>query len=266
MSGIFAARRAFLIAGPLAGLAVAHAARGERAPDAPAPVPDEFPTTGHASAREIVGLSHGNLDAVRRLVERRPSLATAAYDWGFGDWETALGAASHTGQREIALLLIEHGARPDLFTFAMLGNLQAVQAAIEAAPALRRLRGPHGINLLRHALAGGEQAAGVAEYLRSLGDDEPAPSPALSDADRDACTGAYRFGPGPRDVFNVSVSKGVLVIARADASPRVLTHVGDLAFHPVGAPAARVRFIRSGPTVGSLEIHDPDCVLTAHRA
>jgi hypothetical protein len=34
-------------------------------------------------------------------------LARAAWDWGFGDWETALGAASHMGSRPI---------RPDQFT------------------------------------------------------------------------------------------------------------------------------------------------------
>ena len=53
-----------------------------------------------------VGASHRDLKKVKELVERSPALAKAAWDWGYGDWETALGAASHTGQREIAEYLI----------------------------------------------------------------------------------------------------------------------------------------------------------------
>ena len=57
-------------------------------------------------------MAHGNVRRVRELVEDRPSLAKASWDWGFGDWEDALGAASHMGNREIAEYLIGHGARP----------------------------------------------------------------------------------------------------------------------------------------------------------
>ncbi len=78
--------------------------------------------------KETVAVSHGNLPRVRELVEASPALAKATWDWGFGDWETALGAASHTGRREIAELLIAHGARPDIFTFAMFGQLDVVIA------------------------------------------------------------------------------------------------------------------------------------------
>src|ERR1700751_3194971 len=56
--------------------------------------------------REMVRVSHFDLKRVQQLVEAQPSLARAAWDWGFGDWETALGAASHMGNRPIAEYLI----------------------------------------------------------------------------------------------------------------------------------------------------------------
>ena len=91
-----------------------------------AAIPAEFPRQDREAVREVVSLSHRSLEGVRRLVEPRPALAKASWDWGFGDWESALGAASHTGQREIALFLMDQGARPNIFTFAMLGHVDAV--------------------------------------------------------------------------------------------------------------------------------------------
>src|SRR3981189_427031 len=85
-------------------------------PAATAPdVPDMFPAQPPDLVREMVAVSHGNIARVRELVGARPSLARAAWDLGFGDWEEAIGAASHVGNREIAEYLIAHGARPSLF-------------------------------------------------------------------------------------------------------------------------------------------------------
>ncbi len=103
--------------------------------------------------KETVAVSHGILLRVRDLVEASLALAKAARDWGFGDWETALGAASHTGRLQIAELLIAHGARSDIFTFAMFGQLGVVKAYVEANPGIQRTLGPHGITLLSHARA-----------------------------------------------------------------------------------------------------------------
>ena len=36
---------------------------------------------------------------VKELVTTHPHLANAWWDWGFGDWESPLGAAAHTGRR-----------------------------------------------------------------------------------------------------------------------------------------------------------------------
>src|SRR5262245_50125407 len=71
-------------------------------PEPATSLPDTFPMQPPDMVRETVIVSHGNAKRVRELVDAHPALARAAVDWGFGDWEDALGAASHTGNREIA--------------------------------------------------------------------------------------------------------------------------------------------------------------------
>jgi hypothetical protein len=115
--------------------------------------------------REFVANAHGDLDAVRTALADHPTLANAAWDWGGGDWETGLGAAAHMGRRDIAELMLAHGARLDLFAAAMLGEVEIVRAILAAQPELRDARGPHGIPLRVHAEAGGEQAQAVLELL-----------------------------------------------------------------------------------------------------
>jgi hypothetical protein len=118
---------------------------------------------------EFVLKAHGDLGVVKQLLEQEPSIVNAAWDWGGGDWETALGAASHVGRRDIAEHLLEHGARMDVFAAAMLGEVEIVRAMLEAQPELREARGPHGIPLLAHAEAGGEQAGKVLDLLQAVG-------------------------------------------------------------------------------------------------
>jgi hypothetical protein len=113
----------------------------------------------------MVSNAHGDLDFVRAALAEDPTLANAAWDWGDGDWESALGAAGHMGRRDIAKLLLAHGARLDLFVAAMLGELAVVEAMLAAHPEMRDANGPHGISLLRHAEAGGEQAQAVVDLL-----------------------------------------------------------------------------------------------------
>ena len=113
----------------------------------------------------LVANAHGDLDAVRRLLDDEPTLVNAAWDWGGGDWETALGAAAHMGRRDIAELLLDRGARLDVFAAAMLGEVEIVRAVLTAFPAMRDARGPHGIPLVEHARKGGEQARDVLQLL-----------------------------------------------------------------------------------------------------
>lgn len=59
--------------------------------------------------KEFVTAAHGKVDVVKKMVEEHPSLLNATWDWGGGDFESALEAAGHMGDREIALFLIEKG-------------------------------------------------------------------------------------------------------------------------------------------------------------
>ena len=101
--------------------------------------------------RDFVIAGHHDLNRTRELLDQHPTLINATWDWGGGDWETALGAASHVGNREIAELLLDHGARLDVFAAAMLEMVDVVRPALEARPDLRDALGPHGIPLRAHA-------------------------------------------------------------------------------------------------------------------
>ena len=118
--------------------------------------------------QEFVAKAHGDLDRVKELLAQEPGLVNATWDWGGGDFETALGAAAHMGRKDIANFLLENGARLDLFAAAVLGNLEIVKAALQAYPDAHKIPGPHGIPLIAHAQAGGEDAKAVLEYLLSL--------------------------------------------------------------------------------------------------
>jgi hypothetical protein len=230
-----------------------------------------FPTQDPALVREMVGVSHGNLARVKELVERQPALARAAYDWGFGDWESALDAASHVGNRDIALFLIANGARPTIFSAAMLGQLDVVKAFVAASPGVQRTLGPHGITLLAHAAAGREEARPVLAYLEQLGDANPRlESTPLTDAEIAALSGTYHYGPSPSERIVIDAVKGHLGFMRTAATRRGLIVRGPREFSPVGAPAVRIKFVVEGEGVAAravrLTVHDPEVTLTATRA
>jgi hypothetical protein len=122
---------------------------------------EEQPATiDSALVEAFVGSAHGDLDKVRELLAHEPGLVNAAWDWGSGDWETGLGAASHMHNREIAIYLLDNGARLDIFGAAMLGYVDVVRSMLDVRPDLRDAKGPHGIPLSAHA------APEVVELLR----------------------------------------------------------------------------------------------------
>ena len=223
---------------------------------------DRFPAHDPAVVRDMVSVSHGNVARVRELLSNRPALANASWDWGYGDWETALGAASHVGNREIAAMLLSAGAMPTIFSAAMLGQLEVVKAIIAAAPGIERTRGAHGITLLAHAKAGG--AADVVRYLDTLpGANVPYVDQPLDAAERAALAGGYAFGSRADQRLIVATSeRGVLVIQRDGGAARPLFHLGSRVFHPAGAAAVRIRF-EPGATARSLTVEDGPVVVTA---
>jgi hypothetical protein len=128
---------------------------------------DRPPVLDAEKVEAFVANAHGDLGVVKTMLAEEPALANAAWDWGGGDWETALGAAAHMGRRDIALFLLDRDARVDLFAAAMLGELEVVRATLAAFPEMRAALGPHGIPLVEHARAGGEEARPVLELLES---------------------------------------------------------------------------------------------------
>lgn len=210
-------------------------------------VADLWPTFPHQNpdlVREIVGVCHRDLARATELVKGEPSLANAAWDWGFGDWETALGAAAHTGRREIAEMLLEHGARLDIFAAASLGYTMVVKAMIEARPGIQRTWGPHGIPLAAHARAGGEKAKDTLDYLLSLGDaDSPPASQPTTKERRAVYVGTYTFGEDASERLTVKEGADWLEVVRGDDSGRRLHFTGgDHTFFPAGVPTTRLVF------------------------
>jgi hypothetical protein len=133
------------------------------------PVPNRPDPLAPAVVNEFVRKAHADLAATKAMLAEQPTLLNATWDWGGGDFETGLGGAGHMGNREIAEFLIGQGARLDIFVASMLGRLDIVRAMLGAWPQLLQSKGPHGITLMRHAKAGGEQAKAVVDYLESLG-------------------------------------------------------------------------------------------------
>lgn len=237
-------------------------------------VPDAFPRQPSELVREMVLVSHYDLKRVKELVEARPPLARAAWDWGFGDWEDGLGAASHMGNRAIAEYLISKGARPSLFSAAMLGQLDAVKGIISAQPGAQKIQGPHSICLLAHAKAGGEAARPVFDFLQSLGDAGADPESPLSQDDVEAVKGTYAFGPGTSQV-DITVQRIIdpndmkqmisrLTWTRQGMMGRPLSHLGNRVFYPWGAPSVRIQFAEENGA-GLMTVSDGDTVLVARR-
>ena len=229
-------------------------AGGNRAPGAA-----DFPQHDPARVQAVVGASHGDFERVRALVGEQPALAKSSWDWGFGDWETALGAAAHTGRREIALFLLEHGAPPTLFSSAMLGELDVVRAVLEADPARVEMDGPHGLSLFLHARAGGEGARPVLDWLLA-NFQEPVRSAVQGDEDTALRYGGeYLFEGDPPASLTVGVRNGFLLVGAGEQPNSRVYAGGPDTFHPTGARAVALRFSVEGGRAVTLTVENgPD--------
>jgi uncharacterized protein len=108
--------------------------------------------------REFVLAGHGNLARVKEMLAETPALLNAAYQWQDNDYETALQAAAHVGNRVIAEYLLTQGAPLDICTAAMLGRQVEVERFVAGDPAQIGAAGAHGISLLTHAALSGDLA------------------------------------------------------------------------------------------------------------
>jgi hypothetical protein len=235
------------------------------------PIADTFPVQPAEIVRETVTVSHFDLKRVKELVESRPSLAKACWDWGFGDWESAIGAASHVGNRAIAEFLISKGARPSLFSAAMLGQVDVVKAFVAAQPGIQKIRGPHGITLLAHARSGGAGAKNVYDFLQSLGDADGEPEVPMTDEEKAKLLGTYTFGIGVTQQVEVlmqqgmGMKSGVFTWMRKGSMGRPIYHLGKREFYPAGAPDVRIRFAEDGAAM-LMTVNDGEVTFTARRA
>ncbi len=171
-------RRTFLAASAAAsGVVLLPGVAWAQASAAPATTPAQEapkqkvvkpPALAPELVKEFVGAAHGNLEKTQAMLAETPGLLNATWDWGGGDFEKAIGGAGHMGRPDIANFLIGQGAHFDIFVAAMLGRLDMVKAALAAYPNLANSKGPHGIPLLVHAQKGGENAAAVVEFLKSI--------------------------------------------------------------------------------------------------
>lgn len=244
---IYTPRRNFLLQGALtAGAACLHWP-GEvngQVGDTQSKAADEsnnFPRQNPKLVEETVGASHGKFERVKELVTAYPELAKCSWDGGFGDWEAPIDAASHVGNREIALFLLDHGARPTIFTFAMLGHVDVVKAMLTAQPALRKTLGPHGFNLFHHANVGGDASAAVRIYLKEIGETE-AVVLSIPRETMDAIVGRYETVGSEAARFEVLTNKQGLAVQGAGGAPRNLRLLPDGSMHPVGAQSVRFTF------------------------
>src|SRR4051812_16540551 len=164
---------------------------------------DRYPAIQLEVASEIVSVAHFNLDRLKELVNPRPELAKAVWDWGFGDWESAIAAASHVGRKDIIDYLISKGAIPTLFTYATLGEHDTVKTMIGSYPGIQKNFGPHGISLLQHAKTGLQtegvdksKARQLVDYLQSLGDADGPQYLPVEETEKAKYTGDYKYGDG----------------------------------------------------------------------
>ena len=111
------------------------------------PAPDAWTPDGFTGLH--LAAFSGNVGAARSLLDAGADpnvLATASFAQ-----VTPLGTCAFVGANDVARLLLEHGARLDVFAAAMVGDAEAVKAVLDVHPEMRDATGPHGIPLAAHA-------------------------------------------------------------------------------------------------------------------
>lgn len=240
-------------------------------------VPEHFPNIPPEIIEEVVGKSHFDLDRVKELVDKRPELSRSVWEWRFGDFESAIGAASHVGRRDIALYLMSKGARPTVFTFAMLGNFQVIKSIVEASKGIQEVTGPHGISLLDHAYAGRrmkdkmtqteiEDLEKTIDYLTSLGNSGGEKYIDVSPEEQEKYLGDYKYGNGEKEGFTIDVNmRKLLSLGPIGGFGGALYKVGENRFTYNGAPSVIITFDITDGIVKSLKLSDPDVNVVAEK-
>lgn len=240
-------------------------------------IPAHFPNIDPEKIAEVVGKSHFDLERVKELVDARPELAKSVWEWRFGDFESAIGAASHVGRRDIALYLISKGARPTIFTFSMLGAFEIVKSMIEFAPGIQKISGPHGISLLDHAYAGErmidkmtaievDNLKQTIDYLKALGDTSGEKYLDVSPEAQKKYVGDYKYGEGEKEGLSIKLNmRKLLSLGPIGGFGGSLYKVSENNFTYNGAPSIKISFDIQDDVVHSLKITDPEVVIIAKK-
>jgi len=214
---------------------------------------------------------------VKGLVDKRPELARSVWEWRFGDFESAIGAASHVGRRDIALYLISKGARPTLFTFAMLGYYNVIKSAVDSSPGLQMVKGPHGISLLEHAYAGERMKGSMRkdefenlkltiQYLESIEGAGPDTYIELNKAQQEKYLGNYYYGSNPDAGFTIGLNmRNLLSLGPIDGFGGAIYKIDDNLFTYNGTPSVSISFSEENNVVRSLTLTTPEVVITARK-
>lgn len=232
----------------------------------------DYPYLSRDLVSEVVGVSHFNLERLKELVDPRPELSKVSWEWGFGDVESAIGAASHTGRKDIVRYLMSKGAAPTIFTLGMLGEYEAIKAIITAFPGVEQCAGSHGISLLEHVEIGldedsdnKENATRLKEYLEELGT-AGAATYLPNETNTTPFLGDYLYGSNPEDGFTVSLNRRkLLALGRRGKFGGALYKIASNTFIYNGSPSVKVSFQQTGDTIVSLTVEEPGLTVIAKK-
>lgn len=236
-----------------------------------------YPSLDPELVNEVVGKSHFDLETVKKLVEKRPELAAASWEWRFGDFESAVGAASHVGRRDIVQYLLSKGARPNIFTYTVLGANEAVRSMIAATPGIQTTFGPHGISLLDHARAGlrmektmrpveVDNCKKLIDYLESLGGADGEQYLEVSEEEKAQYLGDYMYGDAEDEGFSIQLNmRKMLSLGAVGEFGGALYKTGENEFTYNGAPSVKVSFQFEEERVVSLTIREPEHTMVARK-
>ncbi len=264
-------RRGFIAigSGAMLGAAIGSDARGQDKPLASPPAPaasnsayQKPPALDPKDVQAFVGVAHRDLDQVRAMLDKQPTLLNASWDWTGGDWESAMGAAGHTGGVEIAELLLERGARIELHAAAMLGWLDVVKAAVAAQPGAQNILGPHASPMWSHARTGEDRAAAVLEYLESV---DAVRDVLIAEADRAKYVGRYRVENKPEQELIVIAANRRLMLQPPERRAWYMLHQGDGLFRPADGMQVKLTFDIAGDRVRAMNIDEGDDQAVAVR-
>ncbi|MGW9686314.1 hypothetical protein [Flagellimonas sp. 2504JD1-5] len=116
---------------------------------------------------EFVFAAHRSLEETKKILDKYPLLLNCTSQFKKGDFETAVGGASHMGRKDIADFLVSRGARLDIFNYAFLGCDDFIKKWVTDYPNFLNAPGPHGFTLLHHAEVGERKE--LAAWLKSKG-------------------------------------------------------------------------------------------------